>query len=182
MPYGIFQLCALRQTVKLGLMLLAQLQKGTQLRADEIASAYGAWPCRKGCPDCCRNLASEPRVSPEEWREIAGAILQLPTETREAIGRRIQESSAKSRPVVCPLLDVDSGSCLVYGARPIACRAYGFYADREGVLGCSQIEATARESANIIWGNNAALEERLRELGEVKVLSAWLESEGGFIW
>ncbi len=78
-----------------------------------------------------------------------------------------------SRPVVCPLLDAD-GTCLVYEARPVACRAYGFYVERREVLGCSLIESVSRQSPDLVWGNHLALEENVRRLGAAEELSVWL--------
>jgi Fe-S-cluster containining protein len=160
--------------------LLVEIQDNVQARAGEIASAHGSWPCRNGCDDCCRHLASQPRVSPIEWRLIAEAIERLPSATAEVVRERIRESTGKARPVVCPLLDLNSGSCLVYGARPIACRAYGFYAERERVLGCGRIEALSRESPHIVWGNHTALEAWQSGLGTPRELSFWLDSGDSF--
>jgi Fe-S-cluster containining protein len=149
------------------------------MRAEEIGSARGNWPCRKGCSDCCRQLASAPRVTEEEWRPIADAIEALATEIAEEVRKLIRESKARPRPVVCPLLDSVSGTCLVYEARPVACRAYGFYAERQYVLGCSRIESVAQESPEVVWGNHLALEERVERLGPAAELAAWLDSGGG---
>ena len=80
--------------------------------------------------------------------------------------------------MACPLLDSDSGTCLVYEAWPLACRAYGFYAERGDVLGCGRIESISQQSPDVIWGNHAALEERMRELGPGKELSVWLVALG----
>jgi Fe-S-cluster containining protein len=157
---------------------LSQIQDEVRLRAEEIASTYGNWPCRKGCDDCCRRLASVPRVTREEWLAIATAIDALPTETAKHAKQRIRDSAGLSRPVICPLLDADCGTCLVYEARPIACRAYGFYAERREVLGCSRIESVALESPDVVWGNHAALEERVDRLGPAAELFAWLEPFG----
>lgn len=156
---------------------LYQIQGDVRLRTEAIATTHGNWPCRKGCDDCCRQLAAAPRVTQQEWRLIAHAIGRLPPDTAGTLRRRIRESAGAARPVVCPLLDCDSGTCLVYEARPVACRAYGFYAERRDVLGCSRIESVARESADIVWGNHAALEERLQRLGPSAELCAWLASE-----
>ncbi len=132
------------------------------------------WPCRKGCDECCRSLASAPRVSRAEWRSIAAALRRLPTAVAEAARRRIQVSGSASRPVVCPLLDSASGACLVYDSRPVACRAYGFYAERQYVLGCSRIRSIADDTPDIVWGNHVALEGDLRSLGEPAELASWL--------
>ena len=153
---------------------LYQIQSEVHGRTESISSVHGAWPCRKGCDDCCRNLAAAPRMTREEWAEITRALEAMPVELRVSIRRRIRESAHRLRPVVCPLLDLNSGACLVYEARPIACRAYGFYAEREKILGCSRIEAAA-QSPEIVWGNHAALEDRLSVLGETVELEALAE-------
>jgi Fe-S-cluster containining protein len=158
-------------------MRLIEIQRQVELRVQTTAAAHGNWPCRKGCDECCRRLAAEPRVTREEWDLIARAIDELPAEIADAARRRIRESAGKARPVVCPLLDAGSGSCLVYAARPVACRVYGFYAERGDVLGCGRIESLARESPDVVWGNHATLEERIGELGAAAELSIWLESK-----
>ena len=76
---------------------------------------------------------------------------------------------------MCPLLDSDSGACLVYDARPVACRAYGFYAERGLVLGCARIEAIARAEPDVMWGSWAAVERSMDELGEARDLADWLD-------
>jgi uncharacterized protein len=153
------------------------IQEDVRSRAEEITSSQQNWPCRKGCDDCCRQLASVPLVTQEEWRLIATALDSLPVETAELVWQRIRDSARLSRPLVCPLLDTSSGTCLVYEARPIACRAYGFYVERQNVLGCSRIESIAQQSDDVVWGNHTALEERLRLLGPSVELYQWLASE-----
>ncbi|HEY1241566.1 MAG TPA: YkgJ family cysteine cluster protein [Bryobacteraceae bacterium] len=153
---------------------LHQIQADVRRRVQAIEAAHESWPCRKGCDDCCRHLASAPRLTEAEWGPIARAIDALPAETAELVRERIRDSVRLTRPVVCPLLDCDSGTCLVYEARPVACRAYGFYAERADVLGCSRIEARARESTDIVWGNHAALEDRRQQLGPDAELWVWL--------
>jgi uncharacterized protein len=154
--------------------MLFQIQEAVRRRTREIAATHVEWPCRKGCDDCCRHLASVPRVTADEWRAIADALDALPAAVAASVHRRVRDSASASRPVVCPLLDTDSGACLVYEARPVACRAYGFYAERQYVLGCSRIESIAAQSPNVVWGNHAALDERLRALGPSATLADWL--------
>jgi uncharacterized protein len=156
---------------------LHQIQEQVRQRTEEIASAPGDWPCRKGCDECCRHLASVPRVSEAEWLPILAAIQALPSVIAGQVRQRIRDSAAMSRPIVCPLLDRASGDCLVYEARPVACRAYGFYAERESVLGCSQVELLSRQSPDVIWGNHAALEEKMRALGAAAELHVWMDIE-----
>lgn len=155
---------------------LYQIQENTRLRAEEIVTEREDWPCRKGCADCCRHLAAEPRVSLAEWTLIAQAIDALPAEVADAARQRIRETAGRARPVVCPLLDADTDACLIYEARPVACRAYGFYAQRREVLGCHRIEAIAEQATAVIWGNHTSLENELAELGPAKEFSAWLPS------
>ena len=158
-------------------MILHRIQEAVEARVGEIAATREGWPCRKGCDECCRALASEPRVSREEWVLIRAAIQELPAEIAGAVRARMGESAGAERPVTCALLDRDSGSCLVYAARPVACRAYGFYAEREKVLGCRRIEQQAVESTDIVWGNHVALEDSLSALGPARELSAWMNEE-----
>jgi len=155
---------------------LYQIHAEVQLRSEEILSAQENWPCRKGCDECCRHLASVPLVTEEEWLLIAQAIEALPPETAESVRQRIRESAGLVRPIVCPLLDCDSGACLTYEARPVACRAYGFYAERREVLGCGRIEAIAEEWPDVVWGNHAALEERVQGLGPARELAEWFRA------
>jgi Fe-S-cluster containining protein len=153
--------------------VLHQIQDAVHLRTSEIAGTYPDWPCRKGCDDCCRSLASVPLVSRPEWQRIAAALEALPPETAESARRRIRASASASRPVACPLLDTATGACLVYDARPIACRSYGFYAERGSVLGCHRIESMAQQSPGVVWGNHSALEEDLHSLGTALPLYQW---------
>ena len=146
---------------------LAQIQQNVGDRALATVSAHPDWPCRKGCDDCCRSLASAPRITEAEWLPIADVI-------DAEVRRRIRESAGALRPVVCPLLDTANGACLVYDVRPIACRAYGFYAERDRVLGCSRIETISHEKSDVIWGNHPALEARTQSLGPVAELADWL--------
>ncbi len=155
---------------------LVEIQEDVRLRVEEICGAHGNWPCRKGCDECCRRLAAAPRVTEAEWTAIAGAIEAMPGDAAEEARQRIRGAAGLERPVVCPLLDGESGSCLVYAARPVACRAYGFYAERHEVLGCGRIEAISREQGDVVWGNHAGLEERLGRLGPAAELWVWLEA------
>jgi Fe-S-cluster containining protein len=153
---------------------LHQIQSAVHQRTRAIVSAHSAWPCRKGCDDCCRSLASAPRITRAEWLLIASALDALPSQTADAARCRIEASASASRPVVCPLLDTASGACLIYDARPIACRAYGFYAERQAVLGCARIESIAAQWPEVVWGNHTALEDRLSLFGPAATLAEWL--------
>jgi len=149
-------------------MRLVQIQDAVRRRTDEITAAHPEWPCRKGCDDCCRNLAAAPRVSAAEWGAIRTAIDALPGDIAEAVRERIRARASR----VCPLLDTEAGACLVYEARPIACRTYGFYAEREGVLGCARIAAIAAEDRDMVWGNHAAVGSE--SLGSAAEFFVWM--------
>jgi Fe-S-cluster containining protein len=97
---------------------------------------------------------------------IEQALRDLP-----AVKSRIVAGTAK----VCPMLHLETGACLIYDARPIACRTYGFYAERGAVLGCFRIETLAQQSPDTIWGNHPAVQASLDAIGPAKGLSAWLE-------
>ena len=73
-----------------------------------------------------------------------------------------------SPPVTCPLLDPASGACPVYAARPIACRSYGFYVERDKGLYCSEIQNRVASGAydDVIWGNHQAIDTTLGGLGK----------------
>ena len=80
--------------------------------------------------------------------------------------------AAQITPVTCPLLDPQSGACPVYAARPLACRSYGFYVERDTGLYCAEIEARVAAGAypEVIWGHQGRLETRLAALGETRPL------------
>lgn len=99
---------------------------------------------------------------------LEAGIAQLPAAVRERVHRRFRELPVQP-PIVCPLLD-DDGACLVYEHRPIACRTYGFYRERNLGLYCEEmrVRVDAGEFDNVIWGNAAAVEHRLREFGQAE--------------
>lgn len=101
------------------------------------ARAGGACvPCRKGCDACCRYLVP---VSPPEALDIAHRVASMPSARRAAVQRNFAAAAAalleagKGAPtsaaalaaanIPCPLLA--DGGCLLYAARPLACREHG---------------------------------------------------------
>jgi len=85
-------------------------------------------------------------------------------------------------PLVCPLLDQASGACPVYAQRPVACRTYGFYVQRDLGLYCRDIEARVEDGtlADVVWGNHDAIDRWFAALGEVRPLPEWFARwEGG---
>lgn len=156
--------------------VLIQIHAEVDERVRQIREQHADWPCMKGCDRCCRHLAAVPLVSAAEWDLLASGLAALPPAEQQAIRREVEElAAAPVRPVVCPLLERASGSCRVYAQRPVACRSYGFYADREGGLYCGEIEALekAGQLCEVIWGNHDALESRLAACGDVRPLTEW---------
>jgi uncharacterized protein len=153
--------------------MLVLLQREVDARTHEIAASHGAWPCRAGCDFCCRNLAEPPRLTSAEWKLVSEGLTRLADATRAEIQQRAEQPSR-----VCPFLDRDAGQCLIYEHRPIACRTYGFYVERDHGLYCRQIEerVDAGEMSEVVWGNVAGVDEQLAAMGEKIGLSDWLRA------
>lgn len=100
-------------------------------------------------------------LPPEQIKEIRLEIAALAGQT--------------SRPVICPLLDKAKGACLVYAHRPVACRTYGFYVQRDQGLYCKDIESRLNDGAlsEVVWGNHDGIDHRLLALGESRELPEW---------
>jgi Fe-S-cluster containining protein len=66
---------------------------------------------------------------------------------------------------------------MVYAQRPVACRTYGFYVQRELGLYCQDIESRVTDGtlADVVWGNHDAIDHRLGGLGETLALTEWFE-------
>ena len=113
-----------------------------------------------------------PRLTRAEWELLQRGLATLPSAIQREIATRIEESA---KCTICPFLDRDAGRCLVYDYRPVACRTYGFYVEREGGLYCGMIEARvdSGEMADVVWGNVARVDAQLAEYGERIALLDW---------
>lgn len=133
-------------------------------RCDATMAQVSDWPCRRGCDYCCRHLADEPRLTRAEWERLDPAVT-------EAMLERVARLDGP--PYVCPFLD--QGACGVYAVRPMACRTYGFYVEREQGLYCGQIRERVErgELGDVVWGNQSVVERELDELGERIPLRVW---------
>lgn len=157
---------------------LAQLHVDINVRVQTIRGDHSDWLCGKGCDSCCRRLADVPRLTLAEWDLLQEGLTDLPPERLQEIRKNTAALTApRSRPVVCPLLDLSTGSCPVYTRRPVACRTYGFYVQRDQGLYCHDIESRVADGtlADVVWGNHDAIDHRLARLGETRALTDWFE-------
>ena len=156
---------------------LSELLAEVDSRVSAIRADRPDWLCAKGCDSCCRRLAAEPALTAAEWALLRDALAALPAQRLDGVLRKMAALAASppSFPVVCPLLDSASGACPVYAARPVACRTYGFYVQRERGLYCHEIESRVADGslADVVWGNHDVIDRRLAGLGEVRSLSEW---------
>jgi uncharacterized protein len=144
---------------------LVVIDAAVAARCAATAAAVSDWPCRAGCADCCRSLAQLPALTVAEWERLEAAV---PADQQAAVASRIQAELAREQgPYTCPWLDDGRDVCLVYEARPVACRTYGFYVERDKGLYCSRIEkrVEAGEFGDVVWGNQVAVDEQLDAIG-----------------
>ncbi len=93
---------------------------------------------------------------------LSEGIALLSPDVRALVHERIEALRDRSRPVVCPLLDRQTGACLVYAHRPSACRTYGFYVRRQDGMHCTIVEeAVSAHKADVVWGNHASIDHAL---------------------
>lgn len=158
--------------------LLVQLHADIDVRVHTIREAHPDWLCGKGCDSCCKRLADVPQLTVAEWDLLRDGLAELPPERLQEIGMGMAAvAGQRSRPVVCPLLDLSTGACPVYAHRPVACRTYGFYVQRDLGLYCHDIESRVAEGllADVVWGNHDVIDRRLAGLGESRALTDWFE-------
>lgn len=157
---------------------LTQLHADIDARVQTIREDRPDWLCGKGCDSCCRRLADIPQLTVAEWDLLREGLAALPPEQLQEIRINMAAlSGQQSRPITCPLLDLATGSCPVYAQRPVACRTYGFYVQRDLGLYCHDIESRVAEGAlaDVVWGNHDAIDHRLAGLGESRALTDWFE-------
>ncbi len=155
---------------------LFQLHDDIDARVRAIRAERPDWLCCKGCADCCRRLADMPRLAAAEWELLREGLAALPAERLEEIRRAVAALAERpAGPLVCPMLDQESNACPVYTQRPVACRSYGFYAQRELGLYCGEIESRVADGslADVVWGNHDAVDRRLGDLGDIRSLTEW---------
>ena len=145
-------------------------------RVTTITWEHPDWPCRKGCGNCCRQLARIPQLTRAEWQLLQQGLSALPKAEFAAVVRNIASPAVEGpAPVTCPLLDVERDACRVYAQRPVACRAYGFYVQQDKGMYCNDIlqQVERGEREGLVWGNQDGVDRQLANLGESRALSDW---------
>ncbi len=158
------------------LISLFRLHADIESRVQAIRMDHPQWLCGKGCAGCCRRLADVPQLTAAEWNSLREGLAALPAERLREISRDMAAlADQRKRPVVCPLLDRSTNACPVYAQRPVACRSYGFYVQRDKGLYCADIEAQVADGFldDVVWGNHDAIDHRLAGLGEALPLTDW---------
>jgi Fe-S-cluster containining protein len=155
---------------------LAQLHVDIDVRVQTILENRSDWLCTKGCDSCCRQLAEVPQLTLAEWDLLREGLQGLAPERLLEISKNMV-ALTRSRPITCPMLDLAAGTCPVYAQRPVACRTYGFYAQRDKGLYCNDIETRVDDGkwADVVWGNHDAIDQQLADLGESRALNDWFE-------
>lgn len=151
-----------------------------EARVQAIRTDHPEWLCAKGCAGCCRRLAAVPQLTAAEWDLLQQGLAALAPQRLGEVRRNIEAlSGAQSSPVTCPLLDRTTNACLVYAQRPVACRTYGFYVQRDLGLYCADIESSVArgELDDVVWGNHDRIDQRLAAIGEARALTEWFARE-----
>lgn len=155
---------------------LPQLHADIEARVQLIRDNHSDWLCGLGCDGCCRRLAEIPLLTKAEWDLLWEGLTALPQEQLREISQDIVAlAEQSSRPIVCPLLDQSAGACRVYAHRPVACRTYGFYVQRDKGLYCKDIESRVAggDWAEVVWGNQEAIDRRLCGFSDTRELTEW---------
>jgi Fe-S-cluster containining protein len=145
--------------------------------SDMIEEAGGDWLCRRGCDGCCRSLAALPSATAEEWAQIDTFLSQMsPSEQSEIVERAneaLQRTGAPGH--TCPFLHLQAGTCRIYPVRPIACRTYGFFRERDKALVCQTLlrEVEGAGYDQIVWGNAESIDADVSRVGPQIGFAAW---------
>jgi Fe-S-cluster containining protein len=157
---------------------LTELHDDIDERVSAIRLENPDWLCRMGCDGCCHRLAQIPELTLAEWTLFREGFATLSDEKQQEIRQNVATLSSQSpRSIVCPMLDKAAGACLIYAYRPVACRTYGFYVERDKGLYCHDIELRVEQGElnNVVWGNHDTVNRHLDKLGDKRNLVEWFE-------
>jgi Fe-S-cluster containining protein len=157
---------------------LSELHENIDIRVKAIRDENSDWLCKMGCDGCCHRLAQIPQLTAAEWALFQEGFATLSTEKQQEIRQSVATLSTQSpRSIICPMLDKAAGACLIYAYRPVACRTYGFYVERDKGLYCHDIEASVADGTlnQVVWGNHDTINRHLDKLGDKRDLVAWFE-------
>ncbi len=114
----------------------AYAEEASEEIARHVEPLRPALACAAGCAACCHGttvLASPPEVlhlaahlvASFAGEELAGLRARVAEAAAHARTQTMEERAVARRP--CPLLDVATGRCRAYEARPLSCRAFHSY-------------------------------------------------------
>ncbi len=155
---------------------LITLHEDIDARVEDIRTNNPDWLCRMGCDLCCRRLAEMPSLTHAEWNLFKEGLMSLPKTQFIEVSQKITALAAQTmRPIICPMLDLSAGACMIYEYRPVACRTYGFYVQRDLGLYCNEIKTELEQGAlnDVVWGNHNTIDRRLSILGDSRKLTEW---------
>lgn len=190
---------------------LISLLEGADRLWDEKASllSTGELACRTGCFGCCVGLFA---IGLPEALVLGRAVAGLPGPARADVlaraSRAVQRSAglfpgdpdaglldpersdeadaayfASVRSTACPVLELPSGRCTVYAARPTTCRTYGLAlaAESDVVLPACELNLASAPAARVLAvaidaGRLAAVDQALVEQAAGAGLPAGVET------
>ena len=93
----------------------------------EAARKSGPWlVCRPGCTQCCYGVFSITALDAWRLKQGLAGLDAADPERAQRIRERARKALAEAdEDAACPALDVETGTCDLYAARPITCRAFG---------------------------------------------------------
>jgi Fe-S-cluster containining protein len=105
-----------------------------------------------------------------EWAEVETGLSLLPEAAQREVAERLERGGR-----ACPFLDEEIGRCRIYEHRPVACRTYGYYMERDGGRYCGIIREEVEQGRmeGVVWGNHAVVEQRVSALGRLVSLAEW---------
>ncbi|HLY18281.1 MAG TPA: YkgJ family cysteine cluster protein [Bryobacteraceae bacterium] len=96
----------------------------------ESARRSGDWLlCRPGCAQCCLGEFSITQLDAERLRRGLADLEARDAQRAARVRQRARDAAGRLAPMAdddpCAALDPETGTCDLYAARPITCRAFG---------------------------------------------------------